>query len=1045
MSAKEDEFDTTGMNEAQIMAEKRRRSREKRLLAAKEKAAAAMARAAAAREKAAALKLAATAASAKASEAEEMAILLSPRYALTSPRRQHNNAKKGSVAEKEPLKEEKKEEKEEKKEEKKVEKTEEGDEKEVVKSEEKQEEKQEEKKEEKDEEPQVGPVEEEPKKKEVDETKVVEEKKEGEEEQQQQEEKQQKQGEQQEEEEEEEEEPDRPLTLKERKAKMQAVLENTLSKPRKERETGSPSTADSPSRPLTHVKKARRRPNRKPATKKPTAPEGSSETQPAESPSTEANPAAAALGRLKTNSNNLSSSGGSSKPSGPVSAKDHQKSIVAGLVAFSAVKHVDGPVDPDAPKGPVFNPLAVLSSKRKSARAAGAKAVKMLIRISGKSRIHVRQVEMSSKSLNDANVFVFDALNTIFVFHGAKCNKMERATALDVVTRLNRRLHGSRCKIAKFSWGAKDNDEDDLASFWEELGGSADDIQSVEVGQAIRDEGAAIDSNDSLQVFNLDSREFEEVEGKRHQDLLKNDRSFILDCGSEFFVWHGIKTKSADKKEAIAKADAIFAAAERPEWTFQQRAMQGGESILFISKFITWTPEATLSGSGAKRGSIAKSKYAKQKKTDVRGMHTISRPLGGKTIDDGKDGSLKVWEVKGGTKTLVPESSYGNFYADKSYICMYTWGNGQRYHLYFWQGNSSTTSDKGTAAGVVMDINMRLCKNSATQIRVPMLKETKHFLLVVDGMFIVHNTAVDWASETCLYQGREAYTDMVLPESPRTKLLGLESKDITPVRIAQVPLSASVLYTGDVFLLSTPSTIFVWHGAKSTENCQSRVLTVVKKQNTREAKVEIVKEGEETPAFWEALGGKKEYLTQYADFLPKFFYCDNKLGHFSATRIYDFVKTDMNMHKHAIIDTFHNVYLWIGSKSNVQNRKLALETVKEYIEKATDGREKKAGIYVKEGYEPAEFALAFLAFQFSGKDSSEGCGLVDDLLSEYNVTFTWEQLKDKASLPPTVDQGNLQNYLSDEDFLRAFEMTREEFTKVPKWKESTLKKKAGLF
>lgn len=54
---------------------------------------------------------------------------------------------------------------------------------------------------------------------------------------------------------------------------------------------------------------------------------------------------------------------------------------------------------------------------------------------------------------------------------------------------------------------------------------------------------------------------------------------------------------------------------------------------------------------------------------------------------------------------------------------------------------------------------------------------------------------------------------------------------------------------------------------------------------------------------------------------------------------------------------------------------------------------------------------------------------MSDSLKQYSQTYSYEQLKDKDTLPKTVDKGELEKYLSDEDFEKVFSMTKEGETK----------------
>jgi hypothetical protein len=50
----------------------------------------------------------------------------------------------------------------------------------------------------------------------------------------------------------------------------------------------------------------------------------------------------------------------------------------------------------------------------------------------------------------------------------------------------------------------------------------------------------------------------------------------------------------------------------------------------------------------------------------------------------------------------------------------------------------------------------------------------------------------------------------------------------------------------------------------------------------------------------------------------------------------------------------------------------------------------------------------------------------------------------KTSLPPGVDGFKKEQYLSDDEFLSVFKMTKDTFSALPKWRQTTLKKDCHL-
>lgn len=71
-----------------------------------------------------------------------------------------------------------------------------------------------------------------------------------------------------------------------------------------------------------------------------------------------------------------------------------------------------------------------------------------------------------------------------------------------------------------------------------------------------------------------------------------------------------------------------------------------------------------------------------------------------------------------------------------------------------------------------------------------------------------------------------------------------------------------------------------------------------------------------------------------------------------------------------------------------------------------------------------------------------------DLQSELallsRTTYPREELLQRP-LPEGVDPRHLETYLSTEEFEESFSMTKEEFAKLPNWKQTDLKKEKGFF
>lgn len=93
-----------------------------------------------------------------------------------------------------------------------------------------------------------------------------------------------------------------------------------------------------------------------------------------------------------------------------------------------------------------------------------------LLQLKGKRNVRVKQVESSAASLNDGDVFILDLGLEIYQWNGASCNRMEKAKALTVCTRL-RDDRGAKPVVHIIE--SSEKDEERTTEFWDALGGYA--------------------------------------------------------------------------------------------------------------------------------------------------------------------------------------------------------------------------------------------------------------------------------------------------------------------------------------------------------------------------------------------------------------------------------------------------------------------------------------------------------------------------------------------------------------------------------------------
>ena len=148
------------------------------------------------------------------------------------------------------------------------------------------------------------------------------------------------------------------------------------------------------------------------------------------------------------------------------------------------------------------------------------------------------------------------------------------------------------------------------------------------------------------------------------------------------------------------------------------------------------------------------------------------------------------------------------------------------------------------------------------------------------------------------------------------------------------------------------------------------------------------------------------------------------------------------------------VFVWIGSRANREERQQAMETAVAYL-KADEERGDTPVTVVQQGNEPMMFTCHFplwdveLArmqedpYQKKLREAGESTTQsVEESLGDFNRTYTYDEL---LTRPANCDPCALETYLSDEEFATIFKMDKEAFNKLAKWKRDGEKKKVKLF
>ncbi|XP_028351738.1 supervillin isoform X3 [Physeter macrocephalus] len=462
--------------------------------------------------------------------------------------------------------------------------------------------------------------------------------------------------------------------------------------------------------------------------------------------------------------------------------------------------------------------------------------------------------------------------------------------------------------------------------------------------------------------------------------------------------------------------------------------------------------------------------------------------------------SVDVWHILEFDYSRLPKQSIGQFHEGDAYVVKWKLtvstavGSRQKAEhpvrvtgkekcvYFFWQGRQSTVSEKGTSALMTVQLD----EERGAQVQVLQGKEPPCFLQCFQGGMVVHSGRREEEEENAQSEWR---------------LYCVRGEVPVEGNLLEVACHCSSLRsrTSMVVLNVHKALIYLWHGCKAqahTKEVGRTAANKIKEQCPLEAglhsssKVTIHEcdEGAEPLGFWDALGrrDRKAYDCMLQDpgnfnFTPRLFILSSSSGDFSATEFMypardpsvvnsmPFLQEDLYSAPQPalfLVDNHHEVYLWQGwwpvenkitGSARIRwasDRKSAMETVLQYCRGKNLKKPPPKSYLIHAGLEPLTFTNMFPSWEHRediaeitemDTEVSNQITLVEDVLAKLCKTIY--PLADLLArpLPEGVDPLKLEIYLTDEDFEFALDMTRDEYSALPAWKQVNLKKAKGLF
>ncbi|XP_060717028.1 supervillin isoform X2 [Tachysurus vachellii] len=477
----------------------------------------------------------------------------------------------------------------------------------------------------------------------------------------------------------------------------------------------------------------------------------------------------------------------------------------------------------------------------------------------------------------------------------------------------------------------------------------------------------------------------------------------------------------------------------------------------------------------------------------------VQRGYGLVSTEDGRQAQLATvavdaWHIREFDDFEIPAESVGQLHEGDTYVIRWKYsitsvvgkrqkpgelsasGPGrERIACFFWQGRQSSVSGRGTSALMTVELG----NQRGSQVLVTQGKEPPCFLQLFNGGLVIHRGSREDSGKN----------------TGGWRMFCIRGEVVVEASLLEVECCSSSLRSrGCLLVLGVQQgQLYLWRGCKA----QSTTYDVAKRTVERlthtcapelglnsntNLKVQEIEEGSEPQEFWDALGkqDRKAYDCMLQDpgkynFTPRLYRLSASSGTFegeeqlSPSRVLGSVMAMPFLQENLystpqpalfLLDNRMEVYLWQGQQPEDaectgsakirwdNERKCAMESTLHYC-KAKNSRRPPPAYLILAGAEPLTFTNIFPYWEKDPSIRMQGMRnkviLVDDALSKLSKNqYSLEELTTRP-LPEGVDPLRLELYLSDEDFQTALEMTREEFSVLPNWKQLKLKKSKGLF
>ncbi|CAI5437576.1 unnamed protein product [Caenorhabditis angaria] len=691
----------------------------------------------------------------------------------------------------------------------------------------------------------------------------------------------------------------------------------------------------------------------------------------------------------------------------------------------------------------------------------------MLVQIKGAKHTDVRIVSPSIHSIHENACFVVITHRSLIKYEGANSNILEKTKASQLCIEIIGKTD-LNCVADSFSTIDQVQKSQLLKFLSNTRQPEENNNNNSNFGEVSKESFEVTISAKLNLVFRIADDRTAQTVSRREKvsySMLQPDETLIFDFGSEIYVWSGRNSTKIDTAYAVEYAKQLLNkkvkngrnligdfeesnGEKRPDWTLFRKLHQGVLDSLFKSKFYDWPdkeimntcrPKPLFAPKKPNKFGEYKVKMSEDEEIDGLVQRMIEEQpiepiliLEDQEIDrkmhDVITEDLDLWILGG---EILKNIEFSNvFDSTRCYVLRWKYRiqksgvrriktgveeeretGRSRIAFFYWLGERTTPKQHGLCALRIKDID----KDNSPRIRVVQGNEPALFLALFDGTFLVRcDPSIQKPIQTFVVTGAN---------SSETSLREIDESE--PKLRSHAAYIRKTTKNGEISVLC---------GANCKEAQVKLVLAHaehLKPSSSFQPKIEI--EGDSENHKWINSKGRKHAMKVWRLFENEI----EQLNHLAYHPDCSFTFTQIILTDTILIDVGEKLWIWSEEVVTTFALKLA-----DKFWKSRNGE----AICVGKGEEPEEFKALFLKWDdFEEEEKTSEPRVLQTLLAERCRSFSIEELRARENLPAGMDLRRLENYLTDEDFLKTFAMNRKQFYEQKDWKQNESRKKVGLF